>query len=412
MAEVFKVEHRHLGQLRALKILLPEISAQPEIVSRLLAEARAMARLRHPGIVEVFDCDVLSDGTAFIAMEYLCGEPLRLWLERIGKLAHLPMLAAAIVGRVAEGLGFAHGAGVVHRDLKPENIHLVRDPGGGDAFSLKILDFGVAKMLFDEKPSLHTTRDGCIIGTPLYMAPEQWRPSHAIDHRTDIYALGCLFFELLTGRPPFLEQTDEAIMRAHVESVPPPVSSLVQGLPDGFDDLIARLLAKAPEERPQSIQDVLKELERLIGRPRTRWGPLLRTPAGAPVVAHEVAGTTTQPAVAIMRASPQRARASARWSRWGRTGYDPRARVALVACLGMLAASGLVGAVLLLTKEGVAQSPPTDPAPATAPPATTAAAPPRQPRITATPLPRRTDTPAFTTQVGSAPPPRANVVSD
>ena len=229
MAEVFKVEHLHLGQIRALKILLPEISARPDIVGRLLTEARALARMRHPAVVEVFDCDVLSDGTAFIAMEYVRGEALRSWFERVGKLTEHRMLAAAIVGAVGEGLAFAHEQGVVHRDLKPENVLLVKGPGDDSSFSVKILDFGVAKLLREEP--LTTTRHGCVIGTPVYMAPEQWRPGSAIDHRADIYALGCLFFELLCGRPPFIEPDDLGMRRAHLEQMPPSVTSLEEGLP-------------------------------------------------------------------------------------------------------------------------------------------------------------------------------------
>jgi serine/threonine protein kinase len=391
MAEVFEAEHRHLGQIRALKVLLPEISARPELVDRLLAEARAMARLRHPAIVEVFDCDVLPDGTAFIAMECLRGEPLRLWQERAGKLAEQPMLAAAIVGRIGEGLAFAHQQGVVHRDLKPENILLVPDPREKGAFAVKILDFGVAKMLRDERPRTPTL-DGCVIGTPVCMAPEQWRPGAEIDHRADIYALGCLFFETLCGRPPFLETDDVQIMHAHLEATPPSVRALEANLPAGFDGLISRMLAKAPEDRPQTVEEVLVDLEALIGLERSRWGSLLRTPPGWPAVAPETAARSTQPALSAVPSvprAPSRSRSLA--SRWDRAGRDPRTRLALFGCLGMLATSAVVGALLLRSKEGSATSPPV------------VAAAPSPARITATPLARSAPKGPFKVRLSSEP---------
>ena len=136
MAEVFKAEHHLLGQIRGLKVLLPEIAAQPDQLTRLLTEARTMARLRHPTIAEVYDCNVQGD-SAFIVMEFLPGITLRTWSEHVGKLARNPGLAAAIAGILADGLAFAHQHGVVHRDLKPENVLLTPVPGDDEAFSLK-----------------------------------------------------------------------------------------------------------------------------------------------------------------------------------------------------------------------------------------------------------------------------------
>jgi eukaryotic-like serine/threonine-protein kinase len=377
-AQVFKAEHQRLGQIRALKVLLPEISARPDLVGRLLTEARAMARLRHPAIVEVLDCDVLPDGTAFIAMEYLRGEPLRSWLERVGRLHQHPELAAAIVGVVAQGLLFAHEHGVVHRDLKPENILLVASAGEGPAFSLKILDFGIAKLLSEEP--LTRTRVGCVVGTPMYMAPEQWRPGEEIDCRTDIYALGCLLFELLTGRPPFNAHDDMSMRRAHLELAPPTLESLVPGLPQGFDPLVARMLAKDPAERPHGVEEVLVELEKLAGQPRDQFAGLLRAPEGRAVVPKQT--VACEPLV---------------WPRW--TGVSPpsgpgspsgvlpfatdawrgrvpaRKRLALLACLGALGATAVVGGILLATKESppaaaaaaTGGTPETEPAPAPPP---------------------------------------------
>jgi tRNA A-37 threonylcarbamoyl transferase component Bud32 len=286
-AQVFKAEHRHLGQLRALKILLPEHATRPDLVGRLVTEARAMARLRHPCIAEVFECDVLKDGSAFIAMEYLRGEPMRSWMERVGKLNRHPLLAAAIVGMVAEGLSFAHDQAVVHRDLKPENVLLIPHPSKANTFSVKLLDFGIAKILQEEP--LTRTRTGCVVGTPGYMAPEQWCAGSAIDHRADLYALGCMLFELLSGRPPFLETSDLSLMRAHLDDLAPVVGSLVENVPAALDRLVQRLLAKSPTERPQDAEEVIAAIESVVGCTRAQFSDLLHSPGGYGVVARESA---------------------------------------------------------------------------------------------------------------------------
>jgi hypothetical protein len=357
-AQVFKAEHRHLGQIRALKVLLPEISARPGLVERMLTEARAMARLRHPAIVEVFDCDVLKDGTAFIAMEYLRGEPMRSWLDRVGKLRRQPLLAVAIAGVVAEGLRFAHAQQVIHRDLKPENVLFIPDPADRLAFSLKILDFGIAKLLREEP--LTRTRAGCVVGTPVYMAPEQWQPGSLIDQRTDIYALGCLLFELLCGRPPFLDADDVGMRRAHLELPAPTPASLEPGLPPALDRLVARMLAKDPADRPQTIEEVIDALEQIIGQKPACFRERLRVPADWAVVAKDTVAiepsrrwTTVSPAswTAVSPRTPAwisgvRPFATDAWQGRG----DPRKRFLLIACLAALGGCAVAGGILLAAK--------------------------------------------------------------
>jgi tRNA A-37 threonylcarbamoyl transferase component Bud32 len=275
-AQVFKAEHRHLGQFRALKVLRPKDAARAETVARLVTEARAMARVRHPSIAEVFECDVLDDGTAFIAMEYLHGEPLHLWLDRVGKLHKHPVLAAAMAGTLAEALRFAHEQSVVHRDLKPENVLLLPDLSREGAFSLKLLDFGIAKLLREEP--LTRTRAGCVIGTPRSMAPEQWKPNGPIDHRVDIYALGCLLFELLCGREVFPEINERNMMRAHLHDPPPKMASLAPGVSPALELLVRHMLHKSPDDRPQSMAEVISELASFIGH--RRFGEVLQLPTG------------------------------------------------------------------------------------------------------------------------------------
>jgi serine/threonine-protein kinase len=368
MAEVLLARHRHLGQLRALKILLPEIATQPEVVGRLLTEGRAMSRLRHPAIVELFDCDVLADGTAYIAMEYLPGEPLRRWHDRTGKLARHPYLAAAIVGTIGEGLAFAHREGVVHRDLKSENVVLVPSPDGTAGFSLKILDFGVAKLLQDTP--ITRTRIGCVVGTPTIMAPEQWRAGGPIDHRVDIYALGCLFFELLTGRAVFPGRNELELMRAHLNAPVPDMASSIPGLPGGFQTLVARMLAKSPDQRPQTVEQVLGELETLLGQPRQRWKDLLRTPEGLPLYVPAPV-TETEDRASAGRHLGRSLFAAALDRILGGSGR----RLALTASLIALGAAGLAAA-FLVTEDKAPRTLPgatraaenSGPVPATAPP--------------------------------------------
>ncbi len=368
-AQVFKAEHRHLGQLRALKILLAEHATHPDQVGRLVTEARAMARLRHPAIAEVFECDILDDGTAFIAMEYLRGEPMRVWMERVGKLNAHPLLAAAIAGTVAEGLSYAHRGGVIHRDLKPENVLLIPDPEQVDRFSLKILDFGIAKLQREEP--LTRTRSGCVIGTPTFMAPEQWRPGSAIDHRADIYALGCMLFELLAGRPPFTQTNDLALMRAHLDDPAPALGALVKRVPLALAALVGRMLAKSPGDRPQNSEAVIAALESAVGQDRTHFTDLLRAPAAYAVTVRESAEIEPRHVLRTLIASGRSGAravmlAMSAWRRW----QGVRRLRLLVVSLTALAAVGLATFWLLRTNAG--EQPPEAPARPEATPGPTA----------------------------------------
>jgi serine/threonine protein kinase len=302
MAEVFMAEHRHLGQVRAVKVVLPEIARHPGLVGRLLTEARATARLRHPAIVQVFDCDTLPQGGAFIAMEYLNGEPVSHWLQRTGGLAAHPRLAAAIGAVLAEGLGFAHERGVIHRDIKPENLFLVPEPKDPCRFSLRILDFGVAKLLGEEP--LITTRDGTLIGTPVYMAPEQCRSGSVVDARADIYSLGCVLFELLANRPPFICVDGWEMLQAHIAEAPPSLAILVPGVPRELAQLVAGMLAKSPLDRPQTMAEVSGRLAAFLACEPGDLGALLLAPRHLPVAGGPAAGAHSGGGVTLVHLGP------------------------------------------------------------------------------------------------------------
>jgi protein-disulfide isomerase len=244
----------------ALKFLLPEHTSRSEILQRFLKEARSAAKIKHGGIVTVFECGVVDgagpglDGMAFIAMELLEGESLQARLGRPLAIEH----AVEIVRQVASALGAAHATGIVHRDLKPDNIYLVPDPATALGERVKVLDFGIAKLV-DEQGSAHKTSTHMIFGTPRYMSPEQCKSSARVDERSDIYALGCILFEMVCGRPPFEGDTGELIGRH--QFVPPPVArSIRPDLPDALDGTIAAMLAKRPEDRPQTMAEVLRRL--------------------------------------------------------------------------------------------------------------------------------------------------------
>jgi len=201
MGQVFLAQHHRIARRAAVKVLLPELSANESVVERFFTEARATSLIRHPGIVEVLDCDV-RDGQAYIVMEHLQGESVADYLERIGGLVGDTAFALAVVAQVAQAVGAAHAAGIVHRDLKPDNVFLSISNTDGRVVP-KVLDFGIAKLA--ERGSATHTRTGAVLGTPAYMSPEQCRGgSKVVDGRSDVYSLGCILYEMLCGEPPFV----------------------------------------------------------------------------------------------------------------------------------------------------------------------------------------------------------------
>jgi len=253
MGAVYLGQHTLLGRRAAIKVLLPDLSARPDIVNRFFNEARAVTSISDPGIVQVFDFGYHTDGSAFIVMEYLDGEPLDRRLARFGRL---PVAEALRLCRqLASSLAAAHAQRIIHRDLKPENIFLVPDSEVASGERSKILDFGIAK-LSDEHPGKLKTSTGMLMGTPVYMSPEQCRGLPDIDHRSDIYSLGCVLFQLLTGRPPFEGEGPGDIISAHIREPAPLPSSRAPGIVPAVDALMQRFLAKPPAERFQTMTEV------------------------------------------------------------------------------------------------------------------------------------------------------------
>ena len=260
MGTVYLGEHILLRRRAAIKTLLPALSQHAEIVERFFTEARATSAITDPGVVQIFDFGYHVDGTAYIVMELLEGESLAARIERLGRLR--PSDALRIARQVASSLAAAHDSGIVHRDLKPENIFLIHDTEAQGGERTKILDFGICKLGSEDAPA----SDDAMIGTPVYMAPEQCRGISNADARSDIYALGCVLFDMLTGRPPFEGNATAEYIAAHMAEEPPAPSSLVPDLPTIVDPLLARCLAKDPEERFQTMGDLVAAIEHVAAR--------------------------------------------------------------------------------------------------------------------------------------------------
>ncbi|HOU52439.1 MAG TPA: protein kinase [Myxococcota bacterium] len=274
MAVVFRATHLVTEQVVALKVMKEPIGGDEPRSRRFLQEIRATARLNHPNTVRVLDAGRSSEGFLWLAMEYLEGDSLRHVLDREKRL---PPTQALHIGRqVARALAEAHGKLLVHRDLKPENILLTRLHGEADF--VKVLDFGVAKFLSEQPGEEPLTRAGDLLGTPLYLAPEQ-ALERAVDGRADLYSLGCMLVEMITGDPPFRASTPVAIVMRHIHDPAPRLSHRVGNVPKDLDDLVAGMLEKDPNQRPQTMQKWLEAADRLAPLP-DRVLPLL--PATGP----------------------------------------------------------------------------------------------------------------------------------
>ncbi len=247
MCLVYEAEHIHLRQAVALKLLKPDLSRNATAVARFVQEAQSAATLRSPNVARVYDVDSLPDGRPFISMELLIGHDLRTELQRSYAL---PLeYAVDILRQAASGIDEAHALGIVHRDLKPENLFLSDLGELTERKLVKILDFGIAKDVRDGARQL--TAPDTVFGTVDYMSPEQIRSAASVDPRSDVWALGVILFELITGRPPFSGDARAVIAQIVTDAVPSP-SDFVRGLPDGLVAIILKALAKSPADRFQS----------------------------------------------------------------------------------------------------------------------------------------------------------------
>ncbi|HEX4418912.1 MAG TPA: bifunctional serine/threonine-protein kinase/formylglycine-generating enzyme family protein [Kofleriaceae bacterium] len=261
MGEVFVAEHTTIKTRVAIKILHAEVSTNTRQVQRFFNEAHAVARIQHAGIVKIFDVGFHTNQRAYLIMEHLEGETLAARIERTGRLT--PRATAELARQIANILGATHHAGIIHRDLKPENVFLVRDREHTSGERVKLLDFGIAK-LSDSIASANPTTAGTM-GTPAYMAPEQWSDSSRVDWRADAYSLGCILYKMAAGRPPFNSASIAEACAKHLHETPQPIRSHTPDVPAGIDTLTLRLLAKDPAQRAPSIETIEHQLAELAG---------------------------------------------------------------------------------------------------------------------------------------------------
>jgi len=261
MGAVFRARHELLGKDVAIKLLRPELSANTEMVERFFQEGRVATAIRHPGIVEVFDFGYHEDGRAYLVMEFLDGETLAARLATKG----LDEIEAAVIARgIASALGAAHAKGIIHRDLKPDNIFLVPDPDMPSGERPKVLDFGIAKLAEEDHRRTSRTRTGALMGTPAYMAPEQAKAAGEIDQRADLYSLGCVLYEMLTGSPPFMAEGAGEIIAMQMFSEPEPPTTRRPGVSAEMARITMRLLRKDPEARFQNAFELVDALSGAI----------------------------------------------------------------------------------------------------------------------------------------------------
>ncbi len=264
MGAVYKARQRELDRLVALKILPPRGRSDPSFAGRFTREARALAKLSHPNVVAVYDFGQ-TNGLPYFIMEYIAGPNLR-QIERAGRLSSAETLR--IIPQICEALRFAHEAGIVHRDIKPENILLEKSG------RVKIADFGIAKVLGQPAEAAALTGVADVVGTPHYMAPEQIEHPQDVDHRADIYSLGVVFYEMLTGELP-------------LGKFPPPSRKV--GVDTRLDEVVFRTLEKAPEDRYQHATQVKTDLETIAAAPEQRPHAMVgeelgRAPAKQPAI--------------------------------------------------------------------------------------------------------------------------------
>jgi len=272
MGVVYVGEHERLGKSVAIKVITPELSQDRQIVQRFFNEAAAATRIQHPGIIEVFDYgDDERTGSAYFVMELLIGEPLSSRITRERQLSS--EVVVRLGAQMADTLAAAHDAGIVHRDLKPDNIFLVPDRAVAGGIRVKILDFGIAKLVANQMQVSAMTHTGAVMGTPSYMSPEQARgDSGSVDRHSDIYSLGCVLFHMACGRVPFAGEGLGEVLGAHLHVPPPPPRTLAPNLPGPLDALILACLEKSPEARPDSMHAVRTALEAMAPTISTTLG--------------------------------------------------------------------------------------------------------------------------------------------
>jgi serine/threonine protein kinase len=267
MGAVYRAQQESLGRAVALKVMLPGRDADPQFASRFQREARVVAALNHPHVVQVYDTGRADDGMLYLIMEFVDGRSLAQVIRDQGPLP-IPVVLA-VIRESAEGLAAAHAKALVHRDIKPDNLMISADA------RVKVMDFGLARPTEGGSGDSALTMSGMILGTPNYISPEAARGEPA-DIRADLYSLGVTLWQCIAGKLPFTGPTPVQVLVQHIEAAPPDLAAAVPGCPRAVAELCRRLLAKRPEERFASPAELVAEIQRRPGRRagRRRLGDL------------------------------------------------------------------------------------------------------------------------------------------
>jgi eukaryotic-like serine/threonine-protein kinase len=306
MGVVLAVRHEKLEQRMALKLILPDARAHDEAAARFLREARAAARIQSEHVARVFDVGELDSGEPYMAMEYLEGSDVASLIATRGTLE--PQQAVDYLLQACEALAEAHARGIVHRDLKPGNLFLVERVGGDT--TIKLLDFGISKVApaAESRGDGVTTNTSSLMGSPLYMSPEQMLSSRTVDARTDIWALGVVLYEMLSGNMPFMAETMPEICALVMQSPPVPLERHKPELPGGLVRVVMRCLEKRPDDRFADVAELAKAL--------APHGSALSNVSAGRIqrVLGSVAESAGAPALARNAGPPREASTRASWS--------------------------------------------------------------------------------------------------
>ena len=300
MGVVYEADHVVLDKRVAIKFLLDKYAEDREVLRRFHQEARTASRIGHENIVDIIDIGEADDGRSYIVMEYLEGHDLSRVLIETGPMH--PARATHIMKQVLRGLSAAHDKGIVHRDMKPENVFLTAR--GDNPDFVKIMDFGISKVIDAHDSKVRLTETGAVVGTPIYMAPEQARAEQTIDHRADVYAVGVMFYEMLCGRPPFVADAYLELVTQHLFDPPTPPRVLRPHLPEVLEQVVMKALAKDPGDRFPTADAMARALPNPSVLQVGVWDALSTVGGTAPTAARHPAARA--PVAAAPTATPER----------------------------------------------------------------------------------------------------------
>ncbi len=339
MGAVYRARRLSIGDAVAVKVLLPKYANRTDIIKRFRIEAQAAARLHHPNAVIIYDFGVSDEGLMYLVMELLEGKSLREVLAVQGKLASTKVYK--IISQICDALDEAHACNVVHRDLKPDNIVVAATTHG---ITIKVVDFGIAKLLNAAGEDDSLTRTGMRIGTPVYMSPEQFF-GKAVDHRTDIYSLGVMLYQMLTGALPFRHSNPQALAAFHANGV---LSLPESGIAPELQAVIRRAMAKNPDERYQSAGELAAALKAAIKNTASRPAIPSQPPAAAPAIPQSPPLVNAAAPPPLLLPSPPPAYALP-----APVAASPAKTLAIVALLGLIL---LLAVILVMLWRGAAFS--------------------------------------------------------